>query len=62
MKWGGARLRRAAAEFEVSSFKFEAPDRPSNLNLETWDSHPAREDTRPTRTACLLRYRRYRRC
>jgi len=30
-------------EFEVFSFKFEA-----SAWLETWDSQPAREDTRPT--------------
>ena len=34
---------RAASEFEVLRFKFEAA-----AGLETWDSHPAREDTRPT--------------
>jgi hypothetical protein len=38
--WGETSSR---AEFEVFSFKFEA-----SAWLETWDSQPAREDTRPT--------------
>ena len=43
LTWGGARPCRAAAEFEVLRFRFEAV-----AGLETWDSHLAREDTRPT--------------
>lgn len=43
LTWGGARPCRAAAEFEVLRFNIEAA-----AGLETWDSHLAREDTRPT--------------
>jgi hypothetical protein len=49
---GGARLRRAAPEIEVFSFKFEA-----GLNLQTWNAAAAREDTRPTRQGSLARSR-----